>query len=157
MILPSLFLMLAASPFAPINTTQGTWTVTTSQSAKADTLINRCVEGAAFFACEQTLNGRPIAMVVYTLTSDPHKFYSQAILPDGTAAGRTELTLDGDNNSHWTFRNQGTGADGKPVFYRVENTYSGSDRMHFEQYDSPDGKTWTKRNEGDEVRVRPLP
>jgi hypothetical protein len=157
LVLPLFLMMATPSPFAPIAVYQGTWTVTSSKSAKAQTMVNRCVEGAAFYACEQTLDGRPVAMVVYALTTDPHRFNTQAILPDGTAAGKTELVLSGANGSHWTFTNQGTGADGKPIYFKVENDFTGTDRIHFVQFDSPDGKTWTERSSGDEVRVRQLP
>ena len=91
------------------------------------------------------------ALIVYTATEDPTKFHSQPVLPDGQAVGRGDLTILGD---HWTFLGSRTDATGKETFYRTENLFTGRDKIHFEQYESGDNKTWVKKNEGDVVRVQ---
>jgi hypothetical protein len=81
----------------------------------------------------------------------PGKFHSQAVLPDGHAAGRTDITIDG---SHWTYGNNNSEDVGKPPYYRTDNFFSGPDKIHYEQFESSDNKTWVKKSEGDEVRSK---
>ena len=149
-----LLLTMASTVFAPITLYQGQWTVTSPHTmageGKPDTLVNHCTEGAAFYSCEQVVNGKPMALIVFTAADQPGHFYSQAIMTNGRASGRGDLTIAGD---HWTYAGSGTDNAGKQTFYRTENFFTGANKIHFEQYESGDGKTWTKKNEGDEVRV----
>jgi hypothetical protein len=149
-----LLMMLAGSAFSPLRVYEGTWTVvsqhTMAGDGKPDTLVNHCIEGAAFYSCEQVVNGKSVALIVFTATEDATKFHSQPVLPSGQAVGRGDLTIAGD---HWTFLGSGKDGEGKDVFYRTENIFAGRDKIHFEQYQSSDNKVWTKKNEGDEVRV----
>ncbi|MGH9595361.1 MAG: hypothetical protein ACRD3K_01050 [Edaphobacter sp.] len=149
------FLMMAASAvFAPIKVYDGTWTVvsqhTMAGNGKPDTLVNHCTEQTAFYECEQVVNGKPAALIVFTATDDPTKFHTQAVFPNGRASGRADLTIAGD---HWTFLSTDTDGNGKQMFYRTENMFSGRNKIHFEQYESTDNKTWVKKNEGDEVHA----
>jgi hypothetical protein len=150
-----LLMMVSSTVFAPLKVYEGTWTITSPHTmageGKTDTLVNRCTEGEAFYTCEQVVNGKPLALMVFTGTDDATKFHSQPVLPNGRAVGRSDLTAAGD---HWTFLGTGTDDSGKQTFYRTENFFTGKDRIHFEQYESTDNKTWVKKNEGDEVRVR---
>jgi hypothetical protein len=115
------------------------------------TIVNHCNEGTAFYTCEQIVNVKSLALIVYTATDDLTKFHAQPVFPSGQAAGRGNLTIAGD---HWTFLGSGTDSGGKQVFYRTENYFSGRDKIHFEQYESGDNKTWVKKNSEDEVRVQ---
>jgi hypothetical protein len=115
---------------------------------KPDTIVNRCSEGTAFYTCEQVVNGKSLVLLVFTATDDPTKFHTQPVLPNGKAVGLGDLTIVGD---HWTYSSS---EEGKQVFYRTENFFTGRDKIHFEQYESGDNKTWVKKNEGDEVRVQ---
>jgi hypothetical protein len=148
-------LMMAASTFAPLKTYEGTWTVVSAHTAagdgKPDTVVNRCTEGLAYYVCEQVVNGKSLALVVFTATDDPTKFHTQPVLPTGTAVGRSDLTILGD---HWVYLSSGKDAGGKQVYYRTENVFTGRDKIHFVQYESPDNKTWAIKNQGDEVRVQ---
>jgi hypothetical protein len=150
-----LLLMFSSAVFAPIKLYEGTWTLvaahTMAGEGKPDTIVNRCTEGTAFYTCEQVVNSKPLALIVFTATDDPTKFNTQAVLPNGRAVGRSDLTLAGD---HWTFSNTTTDDSGKETFYRTENFFTGRDKIHFEQYESVDNKTWVKKNEGDEVRIQ---
>lgn len=149
-----LFMFLASTAFAPLRVYEGTWTITASKtmagSGKSDTLVNRCNEGAAFYTCEQIVNGTTLALIVFTATSDPNKFHTQPVLPNGSALPGSELTINGNR---WTFLNTVAGTNGQ-TRYRIENTFTGRDKIHFEQYQSIDGTTWVKINEGDDVRVQ---
>ena len=150
-----LMLLYASAAFTPIKLYEGTWTVVSAHTmageGKPDTIVNHCTEGTAFYTCEQVVNGKSLALIVFTATDDPTKFHSQPVLPNGQAAGRGDLTILGD---HWTFLGNGKNDAGKETFYRTENFFTGRDKIHFEQYESGDGKTWVKKNEGDEVRVQ---
>jgi hypothetical protein len=153
-LLAALAIAPTADPFAPLELYNGTWTVHAQHSfsgaAGADTLVNRCTRGQAFFSCEQVVNGKPAALVVFTASSEAGKFDVDNILPNGHASSDTDLVINGD---HWTFITHS--APHMPRF-RTENTFHGPDNIHFEQFESPDGgKTWNKTNEGDDTRVRP--
>lgn len=145
----------SASVFAPIRVYAGAWTMTSdhpiSTSGQPDQLVNRCTETTAFYNCEQVVNGKPAALVVFTSADQPNHFYVQAVLPSGKATGRTDLLLNGD---HWTYRNTATDDAGKTIYYRTENLFTGPDRIHYDQYESADNQTWTRKSQGDENRTR---
>jgi hypothetical protein len=150
-----LMLAAASAAFTPIKVYEGTWTVVSAHTmageGRPDTIVNHCTEETAFYTCEQVVNGKSLALIVFTATDDPTKFHTQPIFPSGQAAGRGDLTIVGD---HWTFSSSGAQSGEKQVFYRTENFFTGRDKIHFEQYESVDNKTWVKKNEGDEVRVQ---
>src|SRR5882757_8001161 len=83
----------AADPFAALAVYNGTWTVRAqhpfSGGAGPDTLINRCTSGQAFYTCEQVLNGKPTALVIFTVSKDPGKFDVDKITPNGHASSDT--------------------------------------------------------------------
>ena len=117
--------------------------------SEPDTLVNHCSAGQAFFTCEQVVNGKPAALVVFVASKEPGKFDVDNVLPNGYASSNTDLYVKGD---HWTFVT-GAGEPGK-TRYRTENTFTGRDHIHFEQFESKDdGKTWIRTNRGDETRV----
>ena len=134
---------------------EGTWTVVSAHTmageGRPDTVVNHCSEGTAFYRYEQVVNGKSLALIVFTATDDLTKFHTQPVMPNGHAVGISDLTIVGD---HWTYLGSGMDDSGKQIFYRTENFFTGRDKIHFEQYESADNKTWTKKNEGDEVRVQ---
>jgi hypothetical protein len=150
-----LLMMFSSAVFAPLKVYEGTWTVvsahTVAGDGRPDTLVNHCTEGTAFYTCEQVVNGKSLALIVFTATDDPTKFHTQPVLQNGRAIGISDLTITGDR---WTFLSNGTDANGNQIFYRTENFFTGRDKIHFEQYESVDNKTWVKKNQGDEVRVQ---
>jgi hypothetical protein len=150
-----LLMMFSSAVFAPLRVYEGTWTVvsahTVAGDGRPDTLVNHCTESTAFYTCEQVVNGKSLALIVFTSTDDPTKFHTQPVLQNGRAIGISDLTITGD---HWTFLSNGADANGNQIFYRTENFFTGRDKIHFEQYESVDNKTWVKKNQGDEVRVQ---
>jgi hypothetical protein len=145
----------AADPFAPLAVYNGTWSVHAqhpfSGGTGPDRLENHCTHGQAFLSCEQIVNGKPAALVVFTISKEPGKYDVDNIRPNGYASSNTDLLINGD---HWTFITHAS-APGE-TRYRTENVFHGPDAIHFEQFQSTDdGKTWTKTNEGDETRVHP--
>ena len=150
-----LMMMFSSAIFAPLKVYEGTWTVVSAHTmageGRPDTIVNHCTEGTGFYTCEQVVNGKSLALLVFTATDDPTKFHSQPVLPNGQAVGISDLTIIGD---HWTFLGSGTDSSGRQIFYKTVNIFTGRDKIHFELYQSGDNKTWVKNNEGDEVRAQ---
>jgi hypothetical protein len=138
-----------SSAFAPLWAYQGSWHVTRADSPKPDQLQNQCAEIGHYFACQQTVNGVPGNLLVVVPTNQTGKFHTQVIEPSGRATGLSDLSIEGDQWSFYSRWNQGD----KTTYYRTINTFSGKNRIHFEQDESPDGKKWTTKNSGDEVRA----
>jgi hypothetical protein len=143
--------MFAADPaFKPLWQYQGTWefTMNTPGSKPATNKIqNDCAEIGQFFLCQQTVDGKVAALLTFTPSPTKCHYYTQAVLPDGHAAGRGELEIEGDR---WTYPSKEE-ESGKTKYYRIVNLFSGKDRIHFERSESVDGKAWTVLASGDEV------
>jgi hypothetical protein len=157
MLLPLLFGLalpaVAADPaFAPLRAYEGSWRVTPASSnagAKPYQLTVECAVVGQYFTCQQTTEGRAGGLLVIIPTGQPGRYNTQTIMPDGRATGRDELEISG---SQWTFRSrrqEGT----KTTQYRTTYSFSGKDRIHFEQAQSSDGKEWTVTNSGDQIRT----
>ena len=141
----------AADPYAPLRLYEGTWQVTQATPAdrKSDRLVNDCARIGRDFACQQTVNGKPGALLVFIPDTMPGHYHTQIMLPDGTASGPSgTLTITGNR---WIYLGQ-PGAKG--VRYRTINVFSSRDHIHFESARSTDGKTWTVTMAGDETRPR---
>jgi hypothetical protein len=123
----------------------GTWEVSPKGASKTDRLVNECSLIGTFYGCQQTVNGKVMALILFIPRDKPGSFYTQGILQDGTAVGRGELEIAGD---HWTYSSSGNASN-----YRTTNVFSGKDKIHFENSESPDGKTWKITGSGDEKRV----
>ncbi len=141
----------ANDAFAPLRVYDGRWTVHAQHSFSGgsglDSLVNHCHGDQAFFTCEQVVNGKPAALMVFVPGKEPGKFDVDSITPNGHASSDTDLFVKGE---HWTFVTNNDA--GKPTF-RVENTFHGRDAIHFEMFSTGDGgATWTKVNEGDTLR-----
>lgn len=110
---------------------------------------NHCHFFGAYFACQQTVNGKAGALLVFVRAEKPGHYYSQVISPDDKANGRGDLEIDGDR---WTYLGKDESAS-KVTYHRTTNTFSGDDRIHYELSESTDGTHWTVTGSGDERRV----
>ena len=144
-----------ASPLWALNIYSGSWTITGASTlagaGKPDHVDNHCHLVDAFYTCEQVVNGKPQALIVFTPGDSPDTFHTQIVLPDGHATGRGDLTRRGER---WTWDSK-TIPDptGKPpTWYRTENYFTGRDIIHYEQFESADGVAWKKTASGDEQR-----
>lgn len=140
-----------SDPYAPLRLYDGAWTVTMHDPQGKDTtdaLVNACHLFGRFFACQQTVNGKVGALVVFVPADSPGHYYTQNVLADDRALGRGELTIEG---GHWIYLGHDE-ENGKTTWYRTTNEFTGNDRIHFESAQSPDNKTWTVNQSGDEVR-----
>lgn len=141
----------ADSVYAPLWLYQGTWQVTRQGTAqgKPDTLKNQCALVGRYFACQQTVNGTPGALLVFIPTSQPGHYYTQNIMPEGRATGRADLEISGNR---WIFSNtwdQG----GRTTYYRTTNIFTGKTHIHFEQAESSNNRDWTVKSSGEETRT----
>jgi len=115
-----------------------------------DHLKSRCQRFTLYFACEQTVNGKPQTLIVYTKGTGPGKFNTRTIAPNGLAGGRGDLTIDGDR---WTYLDKPPAGLNGP-WSRVENVILNRNQIRFEEYESVDeGKRWTLTNRGAEKRT----
>lgn len=154
LLLQSSVLLKAAAPdpvYAPLWLYNGSWDVTRQNAAgtKPDRLVNQCALLGKYFACEQMVNGSPTMLLIFIPAKENGHYYTQSVMPDGRAAGRGNLEIDGDKwvfSSNW---NQG----GKTTFYRTLNTFSGKNRIHFEQQESSNNREWSTTGSGDDVRA----
>jgi hypothetical protein len=142
-------LSFAADPYAPLKLYQGTWKATSPGSATPTTIHNDCARIGRFFGCQQTIDGKPGALLLFLPTSQPGHYYSQAVTAEAFATGRGDLLIEGDR---WTYSSKSK-QDGKETFYRTINQFQGSTRIHFEQAESPDGEHWETKASGDEQRI----
>lgn len=112
--------------------------------------MNHCHRGEAFYTCEQVVNGKSVALLIFTVSKTPGKLDVDNVLPNGHASSDTDLFIEGD---HWTYVSND---DAGHARMRVSNTFTGRDHIHFVVSTSADGgKTWTQTAEGDSSRVRP--
>ncbi len=118
---------------------QGTWQVTRSDSsphAQPERLTNRCVTLGIYFACEQRVNGKPTALLVFLPTDQPGHYHTQSILPEGRATGLDDLQIAGNR---WTFtsrRHQG----GDVTYFRNTNVFTDRQSHPFRKCAIPERK-----------------
>ena len=154
LLLAMFFQQPATSPLAAIAVYNGAWTVnsphTMAGPGKPDHLVNHCALTGSFYACEQVVNGKTMALILFVAADQPGHFYTQPILPDGHAVGRGDLTIAHEaKGDHWTFTSKDAEAN-RTTWYRTENYFPGPGKIHFEQFESIDGTNWVEKNSGDE-------
>jgi hypothetical protein len=119
-------------------------------AGSSDHLRSRCQRFSAYFACEQTVNQKPLALIVYTAAEAPNRFHTRTIATDGRAGGRGDLVLDGNR---WTYLDKPPSGLKGP-WSRTENIIRDQNHIRFVESESSDGgKTWHQTNAGLEVRV----
>lgn len=142
---------LGADAYAPLRLYQGTWRVKSGHGAdagKVTVLVNECARIGQFFGCQQTVDGKAEALILFLPYGKPGHYYTQAVTAEGRAMGRGELEIAG---SRWTYLSKSVN-DGKQTWYRTTNEFSGEDRIHYEQAESSDGVKWVVKGSGDEER-----
>ena len=147
----------AAPPPEPVMRYAGDWTVVSKGAPEPVHLHNSCVAGTAFITCEQLVDGRSVALLVFQPVASAQgaagKDYISLAIPAGaTRALHSRLHTDGDA---WVFNSDPVTKDGAATWNRVLNTFAGPDRIHYDIQTSTDGKSWTTTASGDETRVKP--
>lgn len=147
---------VADDPYAPLRLYNGKWELVSGDKKGPKVIENHCGQTGLFFSCEQILDGKTAALVVFlpvTKTSSGGEEYrTQVLTPDAKPAGEwNKLMIDGDR---WLYTWEST-ENGKKTLWRNVNTFSGSDKIHFEIQSSPDGTSWQTQQQGDERRLLP--
>ncbi|MEO9096949.1 MAG: hypothetical protein ABI346_02100 [Candidatus Baltobacteraceae bacterium] len=143
-------------PYAALRLYEGTWDLVPDGPGKANVrLENHCAKTGLFFSCEQIVDTKSVALVVFLPVGGPagstQEYRTDALLTDGSAPREWgKLTIEGDR---WVYRSQDT-ENGKQVYWRTANVFTGTDRIHFEVARSDDGANWTTQHSGDERRVK---
>jgi hypothetical protein len=134
----------------------GDWTVRADHpwsgapKGSSDHLLSRCQRFSAYFACEQTVNQKPTALIVYTAAETPNRLHTRTIAPDGRAGGRGDLVLEGNHRTY--LDKPPTGLKGP--WSRTENAILDKNHIRFVEYESSnEGMTWVQTNAGLEVRT----
>ena len=149
---------LAGDPYAPLRLYEGKWDALPASSDKpAETvhLENHCAKVGDFFACNQFVNGKNAALVVFlpmhSLENGGYVYRNQALgVENGGSGNWGDLEIVGDR---WVYSSAETDG-GKKIYHRTINVFSGSDKIHFEVQRSEDGVTWTTKMSGDEARAK---
>ena len=144
--------LFAANAYEHLWLYQGHWKG--SRKAGAATAVpvdveNQCGRIGTYFGCQQTVDGKIGAVVLYVPGELPGHYHTQVILPDGQSLGRGEMTIEGDR---WTFQSKST-ENGQTTYYKTTNVFGGKNHIHFEQFESPDGEHWQQQASGDETRT----
>lgn len=140
----------AQDAYAPLALYNGPWITSKSGAAAPDHLVNHCVRTGLFYSCEQVVNGKTAAIVIFVPAGAPGTYHTQAVLPSGRATGRGDLTIHG---THWVFLGKDVEKD-KTTWYKTTNDFKDNNHIHFEQSQSTDGTHWTVTGSGDEVRAQ---
>lgn len=145
-----------SDPYAALKLYDGSWEVKIGgPEKKTDQLENHCARTGLFFSCEQIVNGKSSALVVFLpmskTPSGAQEYRTQALLADASKAGEWgRLVIDGDT---WVYSWEG-GDEKKSVHFRNTNHFTGTDRIHFEVQNSEDGTSWKTQMSGDEERKK---
>lgn len=133
---------------------EGSWRVTMANALageKPEDLKNDCAVVGKFFACQQTVNGTPgDLLIIMPVANQPGHYRTQHVTQEGRASGIGQLEISGQQ---WIFSTRWDQGSGKTTYYKTTNTFTGRNRIHFEQAESSNDKDWTVKNSGDEVRV----
>lgn len=142
--------------YVPLRLYDGTWEVhIIAPEKKTDRIVNHCAKTGTFFSCEQEVNGKTAALVVFLpvgkTTAGALDYRIQALQPDASdPQGWSHLLIDGDTWLYsWDQREAG-----KTTHWRNTNHFTGKDQIRFELQSSEDGATWRTTLSGEEQRVK---
>jgi hypothetical protein len=148
----------AIDPYAALRLYDGKWDLLPAPGDKAAETVhleNRCAKVGEFFACNQFVNGKNMALVVFLpvrpLENGGYSYRNEALRPEGDDPSKWGgLEIVGDR---WVYSNEENN-NGKKIYWRITNVFSGSDKIHFEVQRSEDGAKWATTMSGDEARVK---
>jgi hypothetical protein len=131
-----------ADPYAALKAIDGHWIATTS-SGRTRTIENNCARTGLFFVCEQSVGGKPAALVVFLPKEHEERrqiVRTQTLTSAGDRPGPWRaLVIDGDT---WTYADLEKAREGRRREHTVV-TFSGPDHMHAEVQASTDGERWS--------------
>ena len=113
-------------------------------------LTNDCWRSKLFYVCQQSLDGDPKALLIFTYDAAQDRYASYPVVPGSEAAHAGVLLIQGQD---WIFPWDDS-RDGKTTHFRVVNTWSSPDTIEFRQEYSADGAHWTPMATGHEQRAK---
>lgn len=143
--LASLIVLMAASAstadsYEPLKAMDGHWRVTTG-SGRTENVDNACSRTGLFFVCEETVEGKPAALIVFRPKDREESklaYRVQTLTAGGDRPGPwKDLVIDGTT---WTYSDSEHQAGHKT---RTVITHSGPDYMHVEVEAAGKDDTWT--------------
>lgn len=149
---------LASDPYASLRLYEGKWDLLPAKSDKPGDPVhieNHCANVGEFFACNQFVNGKNMALVIFlpshSLENGGYAYRNQALRVEGDNAGAwSNLEITGDR---WVYASEESDK-GKKTFWQTINVFSGHDKIHFEVQRSEDGVKWATTMSGDEARAK---
>jgi hypothetical protein len=139
---------------APLTIYAGTWSVRPEHSERPQIQTDSCqLSGTRFYECEHLVNGETIALLIFVPGDDPDHYYTQSVLPSGTALGRGDLYINGDT---WVFTSKTQRESGAINYQRTTRVYSGRDKdtIRYQMERSDDGLHWVTASSGVEKRKK---
>ena len=113
------------------------------------TVKNDCWLSEVFYVCDQIIDGAPKALIVFFYNAEDKTYGSFPITAASATAHRGEVLVDGKSIVFpWQIND-----NGKTVWMRIVNTFTGPDSMDFRQEYSLDGKAFKPISTGVEHRV----
>ena len=131
----------------------GKWQLISGDQKAPTNIENHCAQTGVFYSCEQIVDGKTAALVVFLPMSKTggEEYRTHVLTPDAKPSGNLhDLTIEGDK---WFYTWNST-ETGTKVFWRDVITFSGPDKIHFEIQSSADGNTWETQKQGDEQRIK---
>jgi hypothetical protein len=124
---------------------------TTYTKARIENLAvrNDCWRSSSYYVCDQFVNGKSAAFIVYTYNASQRLYHLQVISKDGNPPVSGVLTIEGNT---WTFPWQYEDK-GKVVFIRIVNVFPNRDTIDFHEGFSFDKVHWTATADGVERRA----
>jgi hypothetical protein len=140
----------------PLHWYEGTWQVKSDQPGSKPTIeTDNCqMSGKRFYECEHIVDGETFALRLYVPGDQPGHYFTQSILPSGTAIGRNDLQIEGNT---WVLSNKSESADGAVSYQRITLVFSGKahDTVHYSVERSDDGLHWQTQSTGTGRKTKP--
>lgn len=137
---------------APLRRYEGTWVRRGEHTDQQQTVSQICHQtGARFYSCEDSVNGETIELRIFVPGDEPGHYFTQSVLPSGTALGRGDLAVNGDT---WVWNKKTIRDDGAVNYQRMTFVFSGRDKdtIHFQVERSDDEQHWSTVSTGVEKR-----
>jgi hypothetical protein len=101
------------------------------------------------------VNGKNVALVImlpsHALENGGYAYRNQGLAVESDnscTSGALEIVGD-----RWVYSSDEP-ENGKKIYWRTVNVFSGTDKIHFERQRSEEGSKWTVTMSGDEARVK---
>jgi hypothetical protein len=157
-VLATASLASAANGIDTIYAYEGTWkcetehfkTAYSEPKKESTTLRNDCWRSGGYFACDQFVDGKSVALIVFTYDAKEDVFHNYAVPVDGGEASSGKLLVKGNV---WTFPWQATSkTNGQPIYFHVVNVFTTPDAIEYRQEFSSDQAHWTVMSKGVEKK-----